>query len=344
MSDADLPQIGSSLTADEGVAAVRRAVQGDLGWLFREQFIHDRGIDAHIEIVTGEPPVATGRLITVQIKAGDSYFRDSDEVGWQVYVKKRTVNYWFNGSLPHILVLVDRTGSCFYTPVTRDSPRVSETPNSFRITVPRNQRLDASARDALLDLDAGAFVGTDRFFGALLDRERTFHHARPLAGRDRELREIITVRSSDLEVIEVAGRAGIGKTRLLLEAARRMQTAWGCRWVRDHLEVTAAAARQIPPGPLLIIADDAHLRSDLVAICDLARRRPDPTVLILGMRPWARPLVRSALAAASIPLESVRSIHIGELRRPALVALLRTELGPSWEQHADSLASSGAPP
>lgn len=340
MPDTDLPQIGSSITADEGVTSVRRAVQGRLGWLFREQSTHDFGIDGHIEVAAGEPRVATGRLISAQIKAGDSYFGDADEVGWRVYIPRRTVNYWFRGSLPHILILVRPSGECFWTAVTPASPRLQETADGFRITVPRNQRLDASARDALLDLDSGPFVGTERYFGVLLDRDRAFHHARPLVGRDRELNEIVSADPAELVVFEVAGRVGIGKTRLLLEAARRRHdAAWACRWVRDHVEVTAAAARQLPPGPLLLIADDVHLRSDLSAICDLAKGRREPTVLVLGLRPWARPLVRSAVAAASIPLDSVRSIHLGELRRSPLIFLLRGELGPSLQQHAETLAS-----
>src|SRR5687767_7560298 len=98
MPDSDLPLIGTSITADEGVTAVRHAVQRQLGWLFREQSTHDFGIDGHIEVAAGDPPVATGRLISAQIKAGDSYFRDADEVGWHVYIPRRTVNYWFRGS------------------------------------------------------------------------------------------------------------------------------------------------------------------------------------------------------------------------------------------------------
>lgn len=222
MPDPDLPLIGSSQIARRGVRAVDKAVEEEIGWLFRELSTHDFGTDAHFEVTAGEPPVATGRVISAQIKTGDSYFRNADDVGWHVYIPKPTVNYWLRGSLPHVLVLVrPDSGECFWTPVTAASPWLHETAESFRITVPRTQRLDASARDALLDLDAGAFVGTDRYFGVLLDGDRAFHHARPLTGRNRELREILSPVTPGLTVVEVAGRGGIGKTRLLLEVARR---------------------------------------------------------------------------------------------------------------------------
>lgn len=106
------------------------------------------------------------------------------------------------------------------------------------------------------------------------------------------------------------------------------------------MEVTVDASRQLPPGPLVLIADDVHLRSDLPAICELARERgAEPTILVLGLRPWARPSVRSALAAASIPFGAVRSVQLRELPHTALNHLLRGELGPPLAHHADALAS-----
>lgn len=42
------------------------------GWLFREQMIHDYGIDAHVEITNENYP--TGELIAIQIKSGMSFF------------------------------------------------------------------------------------------------------------------------------------------------------------------------------------------------------------------------------------------------------------------------------
>ena len=46
------------------------------GWLFREQPVHDYGIDAQIEIVDGSG--ATGNLIAIQVKSGSSYFSESN--------------------------------------------------------------------------------------------------------------------------------------------------------------------------------------------------------------------------------------------------------------------------
>ena len=47
------------------------------GWLFREQALHDYGIDAQVEIVIDGKP--TGDLIAIQIKSGKSYFSESTD-------------------------------------------------------------------------------------------------------------------------------------------------------------------------------------------------------------------------------------------------------------------------
>lgn len=47
------------------------------GWLFREQYLHDYGIDAQVEIVINGVP--TGKLIAIQIKSGKSYFSENTD-------------------------------------------------------------------------------------------------------------------------------------------------------------------------------------------------------------------------------------------------------------------------
>ena len=90
----DLPRLGTHGAADEGIALVKLLVsrsrgEGGLGCLFRELPTADVGIDGHIELVTeefGKSPVVTGRLVSVQIKSGTSYFENEDTEAWNVYI------------------------------------------------------------------------------------------------------------------------------------------------------------------------------------------------------------------------------------------------------------------
>ena len=56
-----------------GVSSVEKIIN-QMGMIFREQPVDDYGIDAQIEIV--ENKCATGKLIAVQIKSGNSYFKE----------------------------------------------------------------------------------------------------------------------------------------------------------------------------------------------------------------------------------------------------------------------------
>lgn len=70
----------SAKVGSEGVTHTQLAVQDELGWLFREQPTEDYGIDAHVEIVEHED--VRGRLLALQIKSGESWFRETTEGGW----------------------------------------------------------------------------------------------------------------------------------------------------------------------------------------------------------------------------------------------------------------------
>ena len=69
----------------------------DLGWPARDQRTDDYGIDYHIEPIS-ENGTVLGRLIALQIKSGESWFREwSEEEGWWVFRSdRRHLGYWLN--------------------------------------------------------------------------------------------------------------------------------------------------------------------------------------------------------------------------------------------------------
>jgi hypothetical protein len=93
-------------TATEGVLHVASVVN-DHGSVFRP--VHqetDLGVDGHIELTQGE--IATGKLVAVQVKSGDSYLADNGRE-FYVPIDEKHMNYWLSYPLPVILVCYSPT-------------------------------------------------------------------------------------------------------------------------------------------------------------------------------------------------------------------------------------------
>jgi hypothetical protein len=84
----------------------------NFGWLFREQPIHDYGIDAQVEIVVGDQP--TGNLIAIQVKSGKSYFSELTDTDIIYRTDDKHINYWSTHCLPVIIVLYDPDSDILY--------------------------------------------------------------------------------------------------------------------------------------------------------------------------------------------------------------------------------------
>ncbi|NKY38134.1 DUF4365 domain-containing protein [Cellulomonas septica] len=137
----------SAKVASEGVTYTQLAIQSALGWLFREQPTEDYGIDAHAEVVDGED--VRGRLVALQIKGGPSWFREAAPGGWWFRPNADHVAYWLNHSLPVAVVLYHPdTKRCYWQLVNRQTLSPTST-GGWKLLVPEDQVLDASAADAL---------------------------------------------------------------------------------------------------------------------------------------------------------------------------------------------------
>lgn len=117
-----------------------------VGWLFREQLVHDYGIDAHVEVVQNAYP--TGNLIALQIKTGSSYFAESTEDAYIFRTEDKHINYWQGHALPVILVLYHPEDDLLLWQVVSEETVVS-TGKGWKIAVPKNRLVD---QDCLLAL------------------------------------------------------------------------------------------------------------------------------------------------------------------------------------------------
>lgn len=113
------------------------------GWLFREQTTHDYGIDAHVEIVEAQRP--TGKLIALQIKAGQSFF-EKDENGAYVFrTDDKHIAYWIGHSMPVVIVLYNpETKQACWQHVSRQT--VETTGKGWKLSVPKTNLFEAPDR------------------------------------------------------------------------------------------------------------------------------------------------------------------------------------------------------
>ena len=112
-----------------------------MGFIFREQKDCDYGIDAIIERKDEKYP--SGKLIAVQIKSGDSYFKEMKEDKVVFRGENKHYNYWLNHSLPVIIVLYSPSSDKCIWEVFNEQ-KVEKNEKGCKINIPYNQKLEDS--------------------------------------------------------------------------------------------------------------------------------------------------------------------------------------------------------
>lgn len=109
--------------------------------VFREQKIGDYGIDAIVE--TKDEEYYSGKLIGVQIKSGESYFKEEKDGNIVFRIESKHYKYWSNYSIPVIIVLYSPSlDTCIWELFTKD--KVIKSGNNWKIEIPRNQTIENS--------------------------------------------------------------------------------------------------------------------------------------------------------------------------------------------------------
>lgn len=130
-----------------GVATTEKIIN-KMGLIFREQPTDDYGVDAQIETI--ENGYATGKLIAVQIKSGESYFEETTSEGIVFRGERKHYDYWLNHSLPVIIVLYNpKNDKCYWNIVNSETATL--TSKNWKIEVPFSNLLE-NAKSKLFEL------------------------------------------------------------------------------------------------------------------------------------------------------------------------------------------------
>lgn len=130
----------SSITERIGVHQVALTFLERFGWIEREQYVADFGIDTQIEIVENNNP--TGLLYSVQVKAGESYLK-GNQSKITYYPKDKHRKYWLNHSLPVILIICDiKKNKKYWSFVNRETVIKTKDGDGWKIDIPKTNLLD----------------------------------------------------------------------------------------------------------------------------------------------------------------------------------------------------------
>ena len=110
-----------------------------IGFTVRPQNNRDYGLDHHAELIEDEQ--ASGRLLALQVKTGDSYFAEQDGTHIIFRTDSDHRDYWLNHSLPVVVCLCDLAESEVYWQIVSPETIVS-TGKGFKIRVPIDQKVD----------------------------------------------------------------------------------------------------------------------------------------------------------------------------------------------------------
>lgn len=186
------------------------------------------------------------------------------------------------------------------------------------------------------------FQSTEDFFAPFLDARAHFHHDHTMIGRKHELAGLAGFLQSRKLVAILGGAGGVGKSRLLLEAARQAAEDDRLpvfRFVAPEAAISEDSLMELPTVPTCIVVDDAHRRNDLPHLLKACRQQNQGVRFVLTTRPGGLGAVKYAIRG--VP-ESEREMfeELSNLPETDASRLAEMVLGADARQYADALAES----
>src|SRR5665647_3124593 len=171
----------------------------------------------------------------------------------------------------------------------------------------------------------GPWVTANDFY-APASGDQIFTHDWSLAGRITELADLReAVRAGRHGIARLVARGGLGKTRLLRSVAEAFETEkWFVRFLPYGAKADPEAFELLPStGPLLVIIDDGHDRSDIAEILAHLRRRNLDSKLLIAMRPYGEVGLSQDLRRAGILLSELSTTTLADLTQDEAENLAR---------------------
>jgi hypothetical protein len=176
------------------------------------------------------------------------------------------------------------------------------------------------------------------------DVPRLFDFNQTLRGRDEQLQALNAFLADPTAIVGVlTGRGGIGKSKLLHEWVKTVNNR-KVLYVREDADWHSEAAKEVPAGDLLIVADDAHrfnfVDRLLLLVRNLSQRQN--VKLVLGARPSGSGSIDATLSIRFDPNQIKRFPQLERVSNLSVRELAVETLGHAHAQYAPALAAVSA--
>lgn len=111
---------------------------------------NDFGIDGFIELVING--YVTGKKVAVQIKHGNSYFRNKVKGGYKYIGEKKHLNYYMNSQLPVFIVLIDDLCEKAVWIEFDVNKTIWQNDERWWIEIPKENQLDSNFFSSIINL------------------------------------------------------------------------------------------------------------------------------------------------------------------------------------------------
>ena len=176
------------------------------------------------------------------------------------------------------------------------------------------------------------------------DAPRLFDFKQTIRGREEQLQGLRAFLADPTEIVGVlTGRGGIGKSKLLHDWVRTIGNR-KVLYVEEDADWHADAAKEIPAGHLLIVADDAHRFDFLDRLFLLVRNlgQRQNVKLVLGARPSGSGSIDASLSIRFDVSQIKRFPQLERVGNQSVRDLALEVLGADHAQHAVALAAVSA--
>jgi len=173
---------------------------------------------------------------------------------------------------------------------------------------------------------------------------RLFDFKQTLRGRDAQLQALDAFLADPIPIVGVLnGRGGIGKSKLLHDWVQTVKNR-KVLYVSEDAEWHSEAAKEIPAGDVLIVADDAHRFDFLGRLLVLVRnlRQRQNVKVLLGTRPSGSGQIDATLSVRFDAAEALRFPQLEKVTMQSVREIALEVLGPAHAQYAHALAAVSA--